>query len=110
MRRLFPLFSALTLLLVLWTGSGAHAAEAINCGDVATSAAEHFEGDGDEVPADSDKSTPHHHSACHGHCVAAPADAEPASPRHLGATLLEGAIYGMDPGSDPDTAIRPPIA
>ena len=72
MRRLLPLISAFMLVLVLWTGTSAHAAEAMDCAEVTTSEAGHFEGDGDEVPGDSDQATPHHHSACHGHCIAVP--------------------------------------
>ena len=111
MRRLLPLLSALMLVLVLWSGTGAHAAEMMECNEVASSSdAGHFEGDGDQVPADSDKGTPHHHSACHGHCVAIPSG--------LGATTtydevrepLSMAAHDLHLGAVPDLTLRPPIA
>lgn len=110
MRRLLPLISALMLVLVLWTGSAAHAAEALDCGDVASSTAGHFEGDRDQVPADSDKATPHHHSACHGHCTAVPSGAESVELDENAAGLLEGAMKDVEPGTHPDMINRPPIA
>lgn len=110
MRRFLPFISALMLVLVLWTGSAAHAAEAIDCGDVTISEIGHFEGDRDEVPADSDNATLHHHSACHGHCVATPSEDLPASqPRSAGTTLVE-ATADFCPGSAPGATLRPPIA
>ena len=111
MRRLLPLISAFMIVLALWTGTGAHAAEAIECSDaVEASAAGHFEGDGDEVPADSDQGTPHHHSACHGHCVATPSGAEPDDQHTAGAGLLTELVTDLHLGTGPGTAIRPPIA
>ncbi|GLR47643.1 hypothetical protein [Sphingomonas astaxanthinifaciens] len=110
MRRILPFLSALMLVLVLWTGSAAQAAEAIGCAEVAASAEGHFDGDGDQVPADGDKATPHHHGACHGHCV--------------GVSLEEGqgivpsdmtndkvaAAADFHGGNDPGISLRPPIA
>lgn len=110
MRRLLPFFSALMLVLVLWTGSAAHAAEAMDCGEVVASAAGHFEGDGDEVPADSDQGTSHHHNACHGHCVAVPSGAEPRDHQEGDAGPVNGATADLHLGSGPGAAIRPPIA
>lgn len=110
MRRLLALVSALMLVLVLWTGTGAHAAEAIDCGEVAESAAGHFEGDGDEVPSDEGKAAPHHHNACHGHCVAVPSGADAAELAIDESKLLTIARARYRGSLGPDTAIRPPIA
>ncbi len=110
MRRFLPFISALMLVLVLWTGSAAHAAEAIDCGEVTTSEIGHFEGDRDEVPADSDKATPHHHNACHGHCVAMPTDDFRAALLHSAATALAEAAADFHSGSGPGATLRPPIA
>jgi len=110
MRRFLPFISALLLVLVLWTGSAAHAAEAIGCVEVTSSAAGHFEGDRDEVPSDSDKATPHHHNACHGHCMATPYD-DLQSPLPLTASItLTEAITDFHSGIGPGATLRPPIA
>ncbi|KQN89977.1 hypothetical protein ASE95_14695 [Sphingomonas sp. Leaf231] len=63
------------LVLTGWTGI-AHAAEGVACIEAPqANAAIEMAGDCDEVPADADKSYPHHHAACHGHQVATPAEA-----------------------------------
>ena len=110
MRRLLPLVSAFMLVLVLWTGSAAHAAEAMECGTEAAASAGHYEGDGDEVPADGDSGTPHHHGVCHGHCVGVPADREDrCEADHADAPNL-AFQKSFHSGTPPDTALRPPIA
>lgn len=110
MRRILPLVSALMLMLVLWTGSVAHAAEAFGCADLSASAEGHFDGDSDEVPADGDKATPHHHSACHGHCVGTPLeDTSDALPNVAAANVI-APTAAFHFGNDPGTALRPPIA
>jgi len=109
-RRLLPLVSALMLLLVLWTGSAAHAAEALDCGEAMAGAAEHYDGDRDEVPADSGKATPHHHNACHGHCMAVPtADQASLVSHREGGRLIDIRRNHLS-GSGPDATLRPPIA
>jgi hypothetical protein len=111
MRRLQSLISALMLVLVLWTAPAARAAEAIDCSEVAASTTiGHFEGDGDEVPADSDGATPHHHNACSGHCLAVPAGAQCAEHHDDAGKLLIAASSDLSGGSGPDTSLRPPIA
>lgn len=110
MRRLLPLISAFMLVLVLWTGSAAHAAEAMDCGDTSVSAGAHYEGDADEVPADADKGTPHHHGVCHGHCAAVPADAGSANIAALSGILQVLRPSNFRSGTPPDLALRPPIA
>lgn len=110
MRRILPLVSALMLMLVIWTGSAAHAAEAFSCAEVAASAEGHFDGDSDEVPADGDKAAPHHHSACHGHCVGTPQEAKKgAFPGAKDASMI-ASTAAFQFGNDPGTALRPPIA
>ena len=110
MRRLLPLISAFMLVLVLWTGTAAHAAEAVECDETSVAAAGHFEGDGDEVPADSDNSTPHHHGVCHGHCAPVPADAHAADIATRSAILEALPPSNFHSGTPPDSALRPPIA
>jgi hypothetical protein len=110
MRRLMPLISAFMLVLMLWTGGAAHAAEAIECGEATEASGGHFEGDSDEVPADSDKATPHHHGVCHGHCMGISAAGDSArADGHLETpnTVLRENFHS---GTPPDSALRPPIA
>jgi hypothetical protein len=110
MRRILPLISALMLVLILWTGSAAHAAEAMECGVTTVEAAGHYEGDGDEVPADSNQGSPHHHSACHGHCAALPGGAEGSSLHGGGSAILGMGAASAGHGTEPIAEIRPPIA
>ena len=49
-----------------------HAQESFAAVDISCGGTMHAEGDGDEVPADSDQRMPHHHGACHGHSLTAP--------------------------------------
>lgn len=73
MRLLLP-FIACLMLVVTGLSSVAHATEVpenrtVSAVELATC---HSPGDADEVPADSDRGYPHHHSICHGHDLAAP--------------------------------------
>ncbi len=110
MRRLLPFFCLLMMAMVTWSATSAQAAEAVECIEVSGSVAGHFEGDSDQVPADPDKGTTHHHAVCHGHCSAiadtgfsgTPIPSQPQRARPLEAQLLSG--------SDPGQALRPPIA
>ena len=110
MRRWLTIIGTMMLAVMIWTGTTAHAAEAMGCVEVSVDAAGHFDGDRDEVPADSDKAVPHHHGGCHGHHIAvadddgseAGADADPGNRADLPETDI--------PGAEPGTALRPPIA
>lgn len=110
MRRLLPFFCLLMMAMTAWSATAAQAAEAFECVEVSGSAAGHFEGDSDQVPADSDKRTTHHHAVCHGHCSAIadtevaglPLSSQPQRARPLVSQLLSG--------SDPGQTLRPPIA
>ena len=56
-----------------------HAQESYGSAELSCSGEVHSEGDGDQAPADADQPVPHHHGACHGHGLTAPA-ASPALP------------------------------
>lgn len=109
-RRWTALLGSLLLVLMLWTGTVAHAAEQLDCVPVAADTLGHYEGDSDQVPADPDKGVAHHHAGCGGHQIAAPsggldiyfADAIPVRP--TGSSLA-----GLH-GRSPDRQLRPPIA
>jgi hypothetical protein len=109
MRGLLNLILAVCLFVGMVGGSIAHAAET---GGEPTSATAwlHVAGDADEVPADSDKSTPHHHDVCHGHDLAAPVrtcDARLAPHVDPAPRLAPDTLLAPAPSS---ALLRPPIA
>lgn len=105
------LVASLMVAVMLWTANVAHAAEAFGCVEVAVEAPGHFDGDGDQTPADPDKGVSHHHGGnCHGHHNATN-DADGAGPL----TAAAGALLDRGPdiriaGRAPPAALRPPIA
>lgn len=104
------LIGALMLVLMLWTGGLAHAAERIDCIPVTAEAAGHFEGDGDQLPSERDGGVAHHHTGCSGHQLAAPARVPEAPLFHS----AEARMFPLDetgpPSREPDNRLRPPIA
>ena len=111
MRRWLHLIGSLMLVVMLWTGNVAHAAEAFGCVEVSAETLGHFDGDGDERPTDPDKGVPHHHGGgCHGHHNAvAGDDADPAVADRR-AILLDRSPDTLLAGRAPPAALRPPIA
>jgi hypothetical protein len=110
MRRLLPLFACLMLVLNLWAGTVAHAAETMVPLENASSMNwEHSAGDADEVPADADKAVPHHHGLCHGHDVGVPL--EFSAPMQVAIAGLRGvrAVRALG-ATQTDPAQRPPNA
>ncbi len=114
MRKLLASIASLMLVLTLWSGihaSVASAAEFSSC----TTALEgtppgHTPGDADEVPSDSDKATPHHHSLSHSHEIGVPA-------REWTAALIPPVIrpgvlaaVASPAAFAPHRDLRPPIA
>ncbi len=111
MHRVTALFLCLMLMLSLGLGSVAHATEGVRCVDfTAASALEHSASDGDQVPADADKSYPHHHGGCHGHHIGVPFEAGLVA--SLDGLPMAHGSWNHDPmvpvPSDP--ALRPPQA
>lgn len=104
------LFGALMLVLMVWTGGLAHAAEQIECIPVTSEAAGHFEGDGDQLPSDPDQSVAHHHAGCSGHQVAAASGSPALSFAPSARTAPHAWREAGAPGREPDTHLRPPIA
>jgi hypothetical protein len=73
-------------------------------------AAVHFDGDGDQAPADEHGSVPHHHGICHADHVGLPAGLTPPAP-DLSANASPRAASSLDlPSAGPGAALRPPIA
>ena len=114
MRKLLASISAMMLVLTLWAGlhtSVAYAADVSAC-SVAVSDTDlgHAPGEGDEVPSDGDKATPHHHGASHSHDIGVPAKhSTPISSQHV--DQPREFASGPAPGSFmPARDLRPPIA
>lgn len=109
MRRLVPLISCLMLALILFSGTAAHAVEAAG-NTASTQVLAHFDGDGDQVPADEHGPVPHHHGICHGDHVGLPVGLAPPG---VGTTVKSAPRMVTDahrPSADLGAAIRPPIA
>jgi hypothetical protein len=111
MHRLTILFACLAVFLTLALGSVTHAMEPIVCIDADSgSVIGHVDGDGDEVPADSEKAYPHHHAGCHGHHAAAPmAKAEPLGQEPT-SSMMRPAHSHVLTAAAVDAALRPPQA
>ena len=110
MHRWTSILGALLLVLMLWTGSSAHAAEQFDCIPATAEATSHFDGDQDQVPSGPDQGVAHHHSGCSGHQIAAPATVATVefarSERLVPLAWREAGV----PGRGPDSDLRPPIA
>lgn len=109
MRGLLPSIGAFLLVLMLWTGT-VHAAETFGCIEVTSESAGHFDGDRDQIPADSDKAVPHHHGGCHGHHVGIADETGLAGTASIDGMTLALRPHDASAGAEPDTALRPPIA
>ena len=110
MRRWTTILSSMILVLTLWTGGVAHAAEKFGCIPVTGEAACHFDGDGDESPAGSEQGVAHHHAGCGGHQFATP---DEASDVIIGAAVRVVPVAWREagvPARGPDSLLRPPIA
>ena len=110
MRPLKTFLGAMMLVLMLWAGGVAHAAERVDCIPATTEAAGHYDGDGDQIPSDREQGAAHHHTGCSGHHLAAPArvaDAPLCS--SAGARAFPRNEAGP-PSRGPDNLLRPPIA
>ena len=114
MRRLLAFVLCLLLASSLGLGAAVHAAEPITCletsAESAASTLVHVDGDGDQVPADSEKGYPHHHGGCHGHHIGVPitADVVPNAISQTAKGLSWEQAHGAGLIGDP--ALRPPQA
>ena len=104
------LVGALLLVLLVWTGTSAHAAERFDCLPVTEQSAGHFDGDRDEVPTDPDQGVAHHHSGCSGYNIATSGNSVAPSFSLHSITLFDASHDAGKPGREPDGQLRPPIA
>lgn len=110
MHRWTSILGALLLVLMLWTGSSAHAAERVDCIPAASQTAGHYEDDRDESPSKNDKGAAHHHSGCSGHHFGSPSEVEEPAFADARQTLTSTANAAFRPGTGPNSQLRPPIA
>jgi hypothetical protein len=111
MRTLFSLFCALFLIASLANGAVVHAAEVAGQGEVtATTEWLHLAGDHDQVPPDTDKNYPHHHTSCQGHDVGVPfkAGAPVGWTAEAGAVIEPRGLFVREALAT--RTLRPPIA
>lgn len=109
MIRWTSIVGALLLVLMLWTGGAAHAAERFGCISVAAAAVDEFDGEQDQIPSGVAQGMASH-AGCSGHHEAAP----------IIVTAVNGALSqelvpfawreSGRPGHRPDSELRPPIA
>lgn len=105
------MLGALMLVLMLWAGGVAHAADQAQIVPVTLEAAGHFDGDGDQSPSDRHQGTAHHHVGCGDHHQVASHDRAPAialTPRVKSKPISRR--DASDRGRSPDNLLRPPIA
>lgn len=110
MNRWTSLIGAMLLILMLWTGGAAHAAEGFDCIPATSATVGHFEGDADQVPASREQGAAHHHSGCSGHQVAAPTASAALAITFRSRPVPAARQFGGVPGRGPPAALRPPIA
>ena len=110
MRPFKTLIGTMMLVLMLWAGGLAHAAEPVDCLPATAEAAGHYEGDDDQFPSDSGQSVAHHHAECSGHQLFGCAEQPTIVINHSPATVPPaGPEAGMH-GHDPYGQLRPPMA
>ena len=110
MSRWTKLVGALLLVLMVWTGSSAHALERLECIPVTEQSAGHFDGDRDQTPDNRDQGVTHHHGGCNGHHVATPGQSAAISFSALKNDPSSALVDAGSPGPEPDRQLRPPIA
>ena len=110
MRRFFTLIGTMMLVVLIWTTTTAHAAEAFGCVEINAETAPHFDGDRDEAPDDTQKGVTHHHNGCNGHNIGVPTGLAVVKSLSAGETLLGDFDKRALPSLEPNRALRPPIA
>lgn len=110
MRRWASLWGTILLVLMLWAGGLAHAAERVDRSPATAEADGHYEGDGDQTPSDGDQGIAHQHAGCGGHQLAVPTEQTAIIADHSSAALpLARRGAGLH-DHDPDGQLRPPMA
>jgi hypothetical protein len=109
MRAVWTFLILCMMTMSLFAASMVHANEDLACMDSSsTQILGHVDGDGDQVPADSDNGYPHHHGACHGHQVTPQSDNDgPVVSLASQALPSPGKSYLL-PAATVDPALRPP--
>lgn len=104
------MLGALMLVLMLWAGGVAHAADQAQIVPITLEAAGHFDGDGDQSPSDRHQGTAHHHVGCGDHQLAARDDGPVVA---VAMRVDSKPVVRRDAPArsrNPDNHLRPPIA
>ena len=114
MRNFLSSITMVLMALVLFAGPTMPAAAAgaiIPCEQaVELSASGHIPGDADEVPADKDQGTPHHHGLGHGHDIGVALTDYSAVVLRLARGTMHHGDAPTPSSVEPTSDLRPPIA
>lgn len=112
MRRVLAFVICFLLACSVGLGSASHAIEPVaTCIEAsAASNLDHAVGDVDQVPADTEKSYPHHHGGCHGHDVGVPIASDSVQPSASRGAPPFAWDHDRTAGATADPALRPPQA
>lgn len=108
-RRLLPFLACLMLMLTTMSGM-AHAADVTGGSIAGVELSMHTDGDSDEVPADSDKGYPHHHTVCHGHDIGKPMQPDGAWAHIAPGMQAVASLVAILSGTTGTVDLRPPQA
>lgn len=104
------MIGAMLLVLILWTGATAHAAEAAECSPAALESPVHFDSSKETPSEDRESRAVHLHLGCGGHCLATHVVQE----SNLAGSAAAVAVFGCQAfwlaGDGPALTLRPPIA
>lgn len=110
MRRWVSMIGSMLLVLMLWTGATAHAAETTECSPATLESPIHLDSSKDSPSDERESRAVHVHFGCGGHCLATRVE---EAPDLAGSTAIVavfgGQAFGLA-GDGPALTLRPPIA
>lgn len=109
MARLTTTIMAVLLVLTMWAGVSAHAADRVDVVP-AEAALGHFDGDSDQVPADEHEGVAHHHAPCGDQHAAAMNNDSLLQASDAAHARLAPERFSTVLSRVPDADLRPPIA
>ena len=110
MLRWTSIIGTFMLVLMVWTGGMARAAEPIACVPTTSAIACHVEGNNDKAPSGQEQGLGRCHTGCSGHQLSVPAD-NGAMDLELSTLVMPATRHEAGvPGHGPGAALRPPIA
>ncbi len=110
-RQLFCMLALVFGIFSLAGGTVAHAMEPVQCVELSdTMGSDHASGDNDQVPSDFGKASPHHHGGCHSHQLNEPRTEGISNFTPTSAATFVFSVVDAIISTEPDPALRPPIA